>query len=157
MFQMSKWAIRAHFKHLHSKSFPMYKEYPLSFDHWNCYLKFRESTGTPSPKMGVALGVWGFTPSQFPTLSKVCDVTPELSLGPHPCNLFALVTSPKLRLWHSRPHNSAILETKAHLGSNLGLGNASFKMTIAMALTHGWFLIKCHFQFVLVDYGGFKL
>ncbi len=28
----------------------------------------------------------------------------------------------------SSPHNSIVLETKAHLGSNLGLGNASVPM-----------------------------
>jgi len=53
-------------------------------------------------------------PSHFLTLPGVCDVTPELLLGPHPCDLFALtlrllfgsqtcnpfalVVSPKLRL-----------------------------------------------------------
>jgi len=42
---------------------------PLRFDPWNRSLKFRESTGTPSPKMGVALGMWGFTPSYSLTLS----------------------------------------------------------------------------------------
>jgi hypothetical protein len=71
----------------------------LSFDSWNHSLKFQKSTGTPFPKVGVALGVWGFTPSHFPTLLAVCDVTPGLSLGLHPCNPLALVASPKLRLW----------------------------------------------------------
>jgi hypothetical protein len=36
---------------------------------WNHSLKFWESTGTPSPKVGVALGVWRFTPSYSLTLS----------------------------------------------------------------------------------------
>jgi len=70
----------------------------LSFDPWNRSLKFWESTETPSPKMGVALGVWGFTPSHFSTLLGVCDVTFGLSLGSHPCNPLALVASPKLGL-----------------------------------------------------------
>jgi len=82
------------------RAFQWYKERhkPLNFDPWNCSLKFWESTETPSPKVGVALGVWGFTPSHFPTLLGVCDVTPELSLGLDPCNPFALVVSPKLGL-----------------------------------------------------------
>jgi hypothetical protein len=42
---------------------------PLSFDPCNRSLKFWESTGTPSPQLGVALGVWGFTPSYSLTLS----------------------------------------------------------------------------------------
>ncbi len=84
------------------RAFQWYKERhkTLSFDLWNCSLKFQKSTRTPSPKVGVALGVWGFTPSHVLTLSGICDVTPRLSLGPHPCNPFALVVSPKLRLRH---------------------------------------------------------
>jgi hypothetical protein len=71
----------------------------LSFDPSNCSLKFWKSIKTPSPKVGVTLGVWELTPSHFPTLLGICDVTLELPLGLHPCNPFALVTSPKLRLW----------------------------------------------------------
>jgi hypothetical protein len=65
------------------RAFQWYKERhkTLSFDPWNHSLKIEESTGTPSPKVGVALGVWGFTPSHFPTLPGACDVTPELPLG----------------------------------------------------------------------------
>jgi hypothetical protein len=70
----------------------------LSFDPSNCSLKFQESTEIPSPKVGVALGVWRFTPSHFPTLPGVCDVILGLSLGSHPCNPLALVASPKLGL-----------------------------------------------------------
>jgi hypothetical protein len=83
-----------------SRAFHWYKERdkPLRFDPSNRSLKFWKSTGTPSPKVGVALGVWGFTPSHFLTLSGVPDVTPRLPFGPHPCNPFALVTSPKLGL-----------------------------------------------------------
>ncbi len=85
------------------RAFQWYKERhnSLSFDPWNCSLKFQESTGTRSPKVGVALGVWRFTPSHFPTLPGIFDVTPGLSLGPHPYNPFALVVSPKLGLRHS--------------------------------------------------------
>jgi hypothetical protein len=53
------------------RSFQWYKERhkKLNFDPWNCSLKFWKSTGTPSPKVGVALGVWGFTPLYSLTLS----------------------------------------------------------------------------------------
>jgi hypothetical protein len=82
------------------RAFQWYKKRykPLSFDPSNQSLKFWESTGTPSPKVGVALRVRGFTPSHFPTLPGVCDVIFGLPLGPHPCNPFALVASPKLGL-----------------------------------------------------------
>jgi hypothetical protein len=58
-----------------SRAFQWYKERhePLSFDPCNRSLKFQESTGTPPPQVGVALGVWGFTPSYSLTLSN----TPE--------------------------------------------------------------------------------
>jgi hypothetical protein len=53
-----------------SRSFQWYKKSHkiLSFDPSNRSLKFWESIGTPSPKVGVALGVWGLTPSHSPTL-----------------------------------------------------------------------------------------
>jgi hypothetical protein len=54
-----------------SRAFQRYKEHhkSLRFDPLNCFLKFQKSIGTPSPKMGVALGVWMFTPSHCLTLS----------------------------------------------------------------------------------------
>jgi hypothetical protein len=84
------------------KAFQWYKERhkPLSFDPWNRSLKFWKFTRTPFPNVGVALGVWGFTPSHFLTLPGVCDVTPKLPLGLQSYNLFALVASPKLGLRH---------------------------------------------------------
>jgi hypothetical protein len=87
-----------------SRAFHWYKERnkTLRFDPSNRSLKFQESTGTPSPNLGVILGVWRFTPSHSPTLPGVSDVTPGLPLGPHPCNPFALVTSPKLGLRQRR-------------------------------------------------------
>ncbi len=52
------------------RDFQWYKERhkTLSFDPWNRSLKFRESTETPSPKVGVTLGMWVFTPSHSLTL-----------------------------------------------------------------------------------------
>jgi len=65
------------------RDFQWYKESykPLSFDPWNRFLKFRESTRTPLPKVGVALGVWRFTPSNFLTLPGVCDWLPSFLLA----------------------------------------------------------------------------
>jgi hypothetical protein len=82
------------------RSFQWYieRQKPLSFDPCNRPLKFWKSTGTPSSKVGIALGVWGFIPSHFPTLPGVCDVTPGLPLGPQPYNLFASVVNPRLGL-----------------------------------------------------------
>jgi hypothetical protein len=59
----------------------------LIFDPSNRSLKFRESIETPSPKVGVALGVWGFTPSYSLTLSNIpesawCDS--QVSFWPAP-------------------------------------------------------------------------
>jgi hypothetical protein len=78
-----------------SRAFQWYKERhkPLNFDPSNRSLKFWKSTGTPSPKVGVALGTWVFTPhtpSHFLTFPGVCDVTPSFPFGSHPCNAFAL-------------------------------------------------------------------
>jgi hypothetical protein len=85
-----------------SRAFHWYKERnkPLRFDPSNRSLKFRESTGTPSSNLEVTLGVWRFTSSHSLTLPGVFNVTPERPFGPHPCNPFALVASPKLELRH---------------------------------------------------------
>ncbi len=100
------------------KKFQWYKKRHknLSFDPWNCSLKFRESMGIPSPKVGVALGVWGFTPSYSLTLSYTPGsvwVTPGLLLGPHPCGFFAL--TPRLP-FGLRPYNPFALVTSPKLG-----------------------------------------
>jgi hypothetical protein len=82
------------------RAFQWYKERhkPSRFDPSNLSLTFRESTTTPSPKVGVALGVWCLTPSHSPSLTGVSDVTPRLPLGPHPCNPFCLGREPKARV-----------------------------------------------------------
>jgi len=98
-----------------SRAFQWYKERhnPLSFDPCNRSLKFRKSTGTPSPKWELPWECEGslpHTPSHFLTLPGVCDVTPRLPLaltpglplalapglplGPQPRNTLALVASP---------------------------------------------------------------
>jgi len=90
------------------RAFQLYKERykPLRFDASNCSLKFWESTGTPSPKVGVALGVWGFTPSHFLALLGVGDVTFDLLLGSHPYNPFCLGREPKARVATFTPSHS---------------------------------------------------
>jgi hypothetical protein len=75
-----------------SRDFQWYKERhkPLSFGPSNCFLKFWKSTGTPSPKVGVALGMWMFTPSHSLTLSYTfgsmwCDSLASSWLAPLQC------------------------------------------------------------------------
>ncbi len=55
----------------------------MSFDPYNCPLKVWESIGTPTPKMGAHLGVWGFIPSHPLTFLGAWNVTPGLMLGLH--------------------------------------------------------------------------
>jgi hypothetical protein len=52
------------------RAFQWYKELfnPMGFDPYNCSLKIWDSIGTPTPKVGVHLGVWRFIPSHSPTL-----------------------------------------------------------------------------------------
>ncbi len=59
------------------RSFQWYKKLfnPLSFDPCNHFLGIRESTWTPTPKVGVDLGMWRFIPSHTPTLLEAWDVT----------------------------------------------------------------------------------
>jgi hypothetical protein len=70
---------------------------------FNCFLKIWEFIRTLTPKVGVHLGVWRFIPSHFPTLLKAWNVILGLHSGPAPSQALALVTSPKLGLWHSSP------------------------------------------------------
>jgi len=131
------------------RAFQWYKKRhkPLSFDPWNLSLKFQKSIGTPSPKVRVAFGVWRFTPSHFPTLPGVCDVTPGLSLGLHPCNPFALVASPKLglrhhgRLWIHKTHhnpNSKEVTTFPHIVFSASLSETHIQMTYFSQDCGGW-------------------
>jgi len=58
---------------------------PMSFDPCNHSLKIWKSIWTPTPKMGVHLGVWRFIPSHSLALPRAWDVTPSFPLGPHLC------------------------------------------------------------------------
>jgi hypothetical protein len=82
------------------RAFQWYKELfnPLGFDPCNRFLKIRESIGTPTSKMGVHLGVWGFIPSHSLTLSGAWDMTPKLPFWPAPLQALALVVNPRLGL-----------------------------------------------------------
>jgi hypothetical protein len=86
-----------------SISFQWYKKIfnPMGFDPCNCSLKIWESIMTPTPKMGVHLGVWRFIPSHFLALLIAWIVTPKLPSWPMPLQALALVVSPRLRLWYS--------------------------------------------------------
>jgi hypothetical protein len=99
----TQMSMRAHFRHLSSKSFPMCKELfkSMCFDPFNCPLKIWESIGTLISKVGTHLGVCGFIPSHFPTLSGAWNVTPRFHFWLTPLQAFTLVASPRLRLWQS--------------------------------------------------------
>jgi hypothetical protein len=84
------------------KAFQRYKEFfnPMNFDPCNRPLKIWKSIETPTPKVGIHLGVWGFIPSHFPTFSRAWNVIPELHFWPAPLPTLALVANPRLGLWH---------------------------------------------------------
>jgi len=84
-----------------SRAFQWYKKLfnPLGFDPYNRSLNIRESTGTPTPKVGVPLGVWGSIPSHSLAFLGACNMTPGLSSWPVTLQAFALITSPRLGLW----------------------------------------------------------
>jgi hypothetical protein len=76
-------------------SFQWYKKIfnLLGFNLRNRSLNIRESTRTPTPKVEVPLGVWGFIPSHF--LSLLGFLSWPITL-----QALALVTSSRLGLWH---------------------------------------------------------
>ncbi len=79
----------------------------MGFDPCNRPLNILVSIGTPTPKMGVHLGVWGFIPSHSFALSGAWDLTPGLPSWPATLQAITSVVSPKLGLrHHSRFQNS---------------------------------------------------
>jgi hypothetical protein len=74
----------------------------MSFDPYNYPLKIRKSIGTPTAKVGVHLGVWGFIPSYFLIVPGACNVTPKLHFWPAPLQALAFVVNPRLGLWQLR-------------------------------------------------------
>ncbi len=72
----------------------------MNFDPCNHPLKIWKSIGTPTPKVKVHLGVWGFIPSHSPTLPGAWNGTLGLHSWPTPSQALALVVSPELGLRH---------------------------------------------------------
>ncbi len=83
-----------------SIAFQWYKKIfkPMGFDPYNCPLKIWESIRTPTSKMVVHLGMWGFIPSHSFALTGALNVTPRLPSWPATLQTLALVTSPRLGL-----------------------------------------------------------
>jgi hypothetical protein len=71
----------------------------MGFDPCNHFLKIRDSTETPIPKVGALLGVWRFISSHSPTLLGAWNATPMLLFWPTPLQTIAFVVNPKLGLW----------------------------------------------------------
>jgi hypothetical protein len=63
---------------------------------------------TWTPKMGVHLGVWGFTPSHSFALMGAWDVTLRLLSWLTTLQVFALVMNPRLGLWQKRTSGSCL-------------------------------------------------
>jgi hypothetical protein len=80
--------------------FQWYKELlnRLCFDPYNRSLNIWESTGTPTPKVGVPLGVWGSIPSHFLAFMGACDMIHGFPSWPATLQPLALVTIPRLGL-----------------------------------------------------------
>jgi len=70
----------------------------MGFDFCNRSLKIQKSIGTPTPKVGIHLEVWGNEPSHSPTLPGAWNVTHGLHIWPTPSQALALVANPSLRL-----------------------------------------------------------
>jgi hypothetical protein len=60
-FKYSNWSCKPILNVYVPRDFQWYKELfnPISFDPCNCPLKIRESIGTPTPKVGAHLRMWG--------------------------------------------------------------------------------------------------
>jgi len=79
---------------------------PLGFDPCNRFLNIQESTRTPTPKVGIPLGVWGSIPSHLLAFSGACGMTLGLLSWPATLQPLALVASLRLGLWHIMSNSS---------------------------------------------------
>jgi hypothetical protein len=86
----------------------------MSFDPWNCSLNIQKSTGISTPKLGAPLGVWGFIPSHFPTLSGAWNATPGLFSWLAPLQALVLVASPRQKLRQAWSHSIPSCETQGY-------------------------------------------
>ncbi len=87
-----------------SIAFQWYKENfnPLGFNPYNHSLNIWKPIGTPTPKVGAPLGMWGFIPSHFLSF-------PGLFFWPTTLQPLALVASPRLGLRHNGSFLSFIM------------------------------------------------
>jgi hypothetical protein len=93
-----------------SISFQWYEIFfkPMGFSPCNRSLNIQESFGTQLPTWEFTWECEGSFPHTLLHSRGHENVTPELSFGSHPCNPFALVMSPRLRLWHFVLHIKVI-------------------------------------------------
>ncbi len=106
----------------------------MGFDPCNCPLKIRESTKTPTPNMGIHLGVWGvLLLTLFCTLRNMkCDSWAKF--WPTPLQALALVVSPKLGLWHKNCYKLMKISQILQASKNICLRD---ERTYIMKRTHG--------------------
>jgi hypothetical protein len=93
------------------KTFQWYKELfnPMGFDPCNCSLKIWEFIGTPTPKMGAHLGMWGFIPSHSFAFPRPWNVTFGLPSWLAPFASPCLGREPKARVVTYCVHNLSCL------------------------------------------------
>jgi hypothetical protein len=95
------------------RAFQWYKELfnPMCFGPCNHFLKIRGFIETPSPKVGVHLGVWRFNSHTFHTLNLLgaWNVISGFHSWHAPLKALALVASPRLGLRHEHTQTIATL------------------------------------------------
>jgi hypothetical protein len=109
-----------------SINFQWFKELfkPMGFDPCHCSLKIRESFGTLTPQVGVALGVWRFTLSHFLAFLGTWDVTPGF-LSAHNLASFCCGHEPKARVVTLLVLWRAMTNLDSQDSPRLGLGEAA--------------------------------
>jgi hypothetical protein len=103
MFQMSKWVMRSHFRHLRFNSFSMVWRTLWAIEFWPLQ-SFSEHSGVhqdSNSQHGSSLGsVRVLSPHILLHSRGHENATFGFSLGPHSCKPFALIASPRLWLQH---------------------------------------------------------
>jgi hypothetical protein len=122
---VSTWVMRAHFRHLRFKSFPMIKKTLQSNEFWplkslSNHLKVQKGSNSQSESLFESLfeSVWvhsltlSYTPMSM-------DVTLELHFRLAPFHALALIVSPRLRSWHKYTKNKIVKSLQMRKKSEL--------------------------------------
>ncbi len=144
--------MQSHFYIYISIVFQWYKEFfnPMNFDPSNCSLMIRKSLKTPTPKVGINLGMCEFIPSHCSAFPGMWMWLLGCIFNPHLSMPLALVANPKLGLWHTFVANHWILRRSTFIAFMVGKGWPHMMLCnlLLWSLQEIWNFMSCKNNFM---------